>query len=197
MGVIERVKALISYLRKPAVTWSVLSLGGLGIVIGAVGVVGFEMSLTATNTESFCLSCHNHDIPNQALQMTSHYNNRTGVRPVCADCHVPHAFIPKMIRKVQASQEVLSHLLGTIDTPEKYMARVEHMKEKEIARLRSSDSAPCRHCHDVKHMDFSVQTAKAQDYHRSMASKGKTCIDCHQGIAHDYQLKGEKTLPEG
>jgi cytochrome c-type protein NapC len=186
MGVMDRVKALIGYLLKPAVGWSVLSLGGLGIVIGIVSVVGFEISMAATNTETFCLSCHNHDIPNKALQMTSHYNSRTGVRPTCSDCHVPHAFVPKMIRKIQASTEVWSHIKGTIDTPEKYTAHAQHMKDKEIARMRASDSEPCRRCHDVERMDFSLQSAKAQQYHQAIEHQNKTCIDCHQGIAHDY-----------
>jgi cytochrome c-type protein NapC len=186
MGVMDRVKALIGYLLKPAVGWSVLSLGGLGIVIGIVSVVGFEIGMAATNTETFCLSCHNHDIPNKALQMTSHYNSRTGVRPTCSDCHVPHAFVPKMIRKIQASTEVWSHIKGTIDTPEKYTAHAQHMKDKEIARMRASDSEPCRRCHDVERMDFSLQSAKAQQYHQAIEHQNKTCIDCHQGIAHDY-----------
>ena len=186
MGVMDRVKALIGYLLKPAVGWSVLSLGGLGIVIGIVSVVGFEISMAATNTDTFCLSCHNHDIPNKALQETRHYNSRTGVQPSCADCHVPHAFVPKMIRKIQASTEVWSHIKGTIDTPEKYMAHAQHMKDKEIARLRASDSEPCRRCHDVERMDFSLQSAKAQQYHQAVEHQNKTCIDCHQGIAHDY-----------
>ena len=186
MGVVKGIKSFFAYLLKPAVGWSVLSLGGLGILAGVIGTVGFNMSLSATNTEEFCLSCHNHEIPKEALQTSAHYNSRTGVRPICSDCHVPHAFIPKMIRKLQASAEVLSHLQGTIDTDEKYKAHVGHMKDKEIARLRASDSAPCRSCHDVKRMDFMQQTAKAREYHQTMAEKGKTCIDCHQGIAHNY-----------
>ena len=33
-------------------------------------------------------------------------------------------------------------------------------------------------------MQLELQSAKAQEYHRAMASNGKTCIDCHAGIAH-------------
>ena len=186
MGLVTGIKSLIAYLMKPAIGWSVLTLGGLGILVGVIGVVGFNIGMAATNTEEFCLSCHNHEIPKEALQTSVHYNSRTGVRPICSDCHVPHKFIPKMIRKMQASAEVWSHLMGTIDTDEKYKAHVGHMKEKEIARLRASDSAPCRYCHDVKRMDFTQQSPKAREYHQAMSEKGKTCIDCHQGIAHNY-----------
>jgi cytochrome c-type protein NapC len=52
--------------------------------------------------------------------------------------------------------------------------------------MRASDSEPCRRCHDVERMDFSLQSAKAQQYHQAIEHQNKTCIDCHQGIAHDY-----------
>jgi cytochrome c-type protein NapC len=29
-----------------------------------------------------------------------------------------------------------------------------------------------------------LQTAKAQTFHLAMKKNGKTCIDCHAGIAH-------------
>lgn len=187
MGVIARVKALIEYLRKPAVGWSVLSLGGLGIIIGAISVVGFEYSLSASSTEEFCTSCHEMSAqPYKVIQETAHYNNRTGVRPTCSNCHVPHEFIPKMIRKIEAAREVYGHLLGTIDTPEKYAAHLDTMKDREINRLKANDSQECRNCHDEARTNFALQTAKAQQYHQAVEHQNKTCIDCHQGIAHDY-----------
>jgi len=187
MGVVGWVKSLIKYLTSPAAGWTVLGLGGLGIIIGVVGVVGFNFSLAATNTEEFCTSCHEmYAQPYQTVQATAHYNNRTGVRPICSDCHVPHEFVPKMIRKIEAAREVYGHLLGTIDTPEKYAAHVDRMKAREVKRLRANDSQECRNCHDVARTDFSLQTAKAQEYHLSVEHNNKTCIDCHQGLAHDY-----------
>ena len=36
-----------------------------------------------------------------------HWNNRSGVRARCPDCHVPHDFTDKVARKMQASREVL------------------------------------------------------------------------------------------
>lgn len=187
MKVIDWIKALIAYLLKPAVGWSVLSLGGLGIVVGIVSTVGFEYSLEATNTEEFCTSCHEmYAQPYQAIQQTTHFTNRTGVRPTCSDCHVSRHFVPKMIRKFEASWEVWGHLIGRVDTPEKYAAHLMVMKEREWRRMRANDSEGCRVCHDVAQTDFSLQSAKAQEYHLSIEHNNKTCIDCHQGIAHDY-----------
>jgi len=179
------LKKLMAFLMNPTAKYSVLVLVGGGLIIGAVGVIGFNVSLHATSTEEFCTSCHEMaDNPGMMLKGTTHFMNESGVRPTCADCHVPREFIPKMIRKIQASREVWGHLLGTIDTPEKYAAHAPKMKAREIARLKANDSRECRNCHDVKHWLLESQTAKAQEYHMAEQLNGKTCVDCHAGLTH-------------
>jgi hypothetical protein len=37
------------------------------------------------------------------LKTTIHYNNRSGVRAHCPDCHVPHDWTDKVARKMRAS----------------------------------------------------------------------------------------------
>lgn len=139
------IRKWVGLLLQPSKRWSILTLLVTGIVVGAVGVVGFNFSLQATNTETFCTSCHEmYAQPYQTVQQTTHYNNASGVRPTCSDCHVPHEFIPKMIRKVEAAREVWGSITGMIDTPEKYMAHLDEMKMREINRMRSNDSAGCR-----------------------------------------------------
>jgi cytochrome c-type protein NapC len=124
------------------------------------------------------------DNPWPQLQKTSHYSNAAGIHATCADCHQPREFIPKVARKIEASREVWWSLMGLIDTPEKYAAHAPKMKAREIARLRANDSQECRNCHVVERMQLELQSAKAQEYHQAMATSGKTCIDCHAGIAH-------------
>jgi cytochrome c-type protein NapC len=51
--------------------------------------------------------------------------------------------------------------------------------------MKETDSLECRNCHDAQHMDPSLQSAGAQAKHKLMETQGKTCIDCHYGIAHD------------
>jgi nitrate/TMAO reductase-like tetraheme cytochrome c subunit len=77
------------------------------------------------------------------------------VRVICADCHVPKEWTPKLTRKIRASNELLHKILSSINTKEKFEA-----KRLELAQ--------------------NVWAAMKQ---------GKTCIDCHKGIAH--------RLPEG
>jgi len=169
----------------PSATLSILALLSIGLVLGVMGVMVFEASLHASSTEKFCISCHEMaENPYVQLQKTSHFENSSGVRPTCSDCHVPKEFIPKMIRKVEAAREVWGTITGIIDTPEKYAAHAPAMKKREIERMRANDSQECRNCHETDQMLPELQSAKARRFHKIGRKKNKTCIDCHTGIAH-------------
>jgi cytochrome c-type protein NapC len=98
---------------------------------------------------------------------------------------VPHEWTVKMARKIQASKEVWGKLFGTIDTPEKFQAKRLELAHHEWDRFKANDSLECRNCHNYDSMDFTRQSVRAQAMHSTyLASKEKTCIDCHKGIAH-------------
>ncbi|MEP5763869.1 MAG: NapC/NirT family cytochrome c [Halieaceae bacterium] len=182
MGIFKR---LFQFLLSPTAKYSVLTLAGGGIILGVISVVAFDATMHATSTEEFCTSCHEMaDNPGMMLVGTTHHMNKSGVRPGCSDCHVPKEFIPKMIRKIEASREVWGSITGIIDTPEKYAAHAPRMKEREIARLKANDSQECRNCHDVNHMLSAAQTSKAQSFHKVLKTGKRTCIDCHAGLTH-------------
>ena len=89
----------------------VLTLGGF--IAGIIFWGGFNTALEATNTEAFCISCHEME-SNVYVEIkdTIHYTNRSGVRATCPDCHVPREWGYKMIRKIRASNELLHKALG-------------------------------------------------------------------------------------
>jgi len=122
---------------------------------------------------------------------TIHAKNRTGVKAICSDCHVPHEFIDTVIRKVRASNDILQHLLGTIDTPQKFEAHRLEMAQAVWKRMKATDSHECRNCHDVKAMDPEMQGKTAQTQHKKLLNGSKTCIDCHYGIAHKEPQGGD------
>ncbi len=157
-----------------------------GFIAGVVFWGAFNTALEATNTETFCISCH--EMQNnvyQELRSTIHYTNRSGVRATCPDCHVPHEWTQKIARKMQASKEVWGWVFGTIDTREKFLAMRLDLAKREWARLKANDSLECRNCHEFDYMDFTRQSARAEDSHASVLASGeKTCIDCHKGVAH-------------
>ncbi|HRP25836.1 MAG TPA: NapC/NirT family cytochrome c [Thauera sp.] len=180
----EQSGGLLARLRRP----SKKSLGGLlavGFVIGILFWGGFNTAMEATNTETFCISCHEmHDNVYQEYKTTIHYSNRTGVRAVCSDCHVPKDWTYKMIRKIQASREVWGKITGSISTPEKFEAKRLELARREWARMKSVDSRECRNCHSLESMNTEVQKQRARKQHELALEDKMTCIDCHKGIAH-------------
>lgn len=157
----------------------------LPFVAGILFWGGFNTALEATNTESFCISCHEMEANvYQEYKHTIHYSNRTGVRATCPDCHVPRDWVHKVVRKVRATNELYHHLSGSIDTREKFLARRLALANVVWDQMKSTDSRECRNCHGFPFMDFAAQQDDIGERHRAAERAGKTCIDCHKGIAH-------------
>lgn len=167
----------------------------LGTTLGAalffmiVGVIfwgGFNTAMEVTNTLEFCVSCHEmEENVFREYQKTVHYTNRSGVRATCSDCHVPRPWIHKVVRKIEASNEVFHKILGTIDTPEKFDAKRLHLAKNVWHAMKDTDSRECRNCHDFDSMKPEDQKKRSRKQHATAMEDGNTCIDCHKGIAHN------------
>jgi len=169
------------------------------ILVFAAGVVFtglFNVGLSATNTTEFCTDCHSMKVNLEEYKETPHYKNPSGVRASCADCHVPKSFGPKMVAKVMAYKDVLHEILGTIDTKEKYEKHRWEMASRVWAKMKANDSRECRSCHAWDQMDLSEQDRSARNRHSRAPDEGKTCIDCHKGIAHEEPDEPEEEEDE-
>jgi len=172
-------------LRRPSAKWSVLALVVVGFFAGIFFWGGFHTALEATNTIEFCTGCHEmRDNVYEEYKGTIHDSNRTGVRAVCPDCHVPKDWVHKIARKIQASNEVYHWLRGTVDTKEKFEAHRMELATHVWKTMKDSNSRECRNCHSFAAMNSSKQSPRAQKNHAQAQQEGKTCIDCHKGIAH-------------
>jgi cytochrome c-type protein NapC len=121
----------------------------------------------------------------QEYTASIHYKNRSGVRATCADCHVPHDWASKIMRKVGAAKDVWGQITGVVSTPEKFEEHRLAMATREWGRFRRDNSLACRNCHDAEYFDFTKQGDPGTYMHQIMLEDGGfTCIDCHKGIAH-------------
>ena len=180
----------------------------LGTTLGAalffmiVGVIfwgGFNTAMEMTNTMDFCISCHEmEENVFQEYKKTIHYTNRSGVRAACSDCHVPRPWIHKVVRKIQASNELLHKALGTIDTPEKFDAKRLQLAKNVWHAMKDTDSRECRNCHNFDSMKPEDQKKRSRKQHAAGMRDGNTCIDCHKGIAHNkvHDQLSEEELEE-
>ena len=182
---IVRLKSFWQAIRRPSLKYSLLSLLGVGFFVGIIFWGGFHTVVEATNTMEFCTSCHEmRSTVYVEYKETIHYANRSGVRATCADCHVPKEWFYKMKRKVEATGELYGKFMGTIDTKEKFEAKRAALAHNVWKRMKETDSLECRNCHSTAGMSPEKQTEKAQARHAKGKAEGKTCIDCHYGIAH-------------
>lgn len=164
--------------------WSLFSL----LVVGGVGGVifwgGFNTFMEFTNRLEFCTGCHEMGTVYEEWKGSVHYANASGVRAICSDCHVPKDWTAKLVRKIQATNELFHHIRGTIDTPEKFEEKRAELAEHVWATMKSRDSQECRNCHSYQAMAFHKQSARAKEKMEEAMREGKTCIECHKGIAH-------------
>jgi len=167
------------------VRYSLLTLLAAGFVSGIVFWGGFNTAMEASNAEAFCISCHEmRENVYQEYKKTIHYTNRTGVRAVCSDCHVPREWHYKVMRKVAATKELWGKLTGSIDTREKFEAKRLQLARSEWKRMKVADSRECRNCHSFASMNTESQKQRARKQHEMALEDKMTCIDCHKGIAH-------------
>jgi cytochrome c-type protein NapC len=114
---------------------------------------------------------------------TIHYQNRTGVRATCPDCHVPKEWTHKMIRKIQAATKCCTkcwapstRLRSSTPSAPNWPARVgphEEDRQPGVPQLPQ-----------LQYMDYAEQNKRSSATHQAAFTAGKTCIDCHKGIAH-------------
>jgi cytochrome c-type protein NapC len=176
---------LLAMLRRPSAKYSLLSILVVSFFGGIFFWGGFNTGMEATNQLEFCIGCHEmRNTVYEEYKKTIHYSNRTGVRAICSDCHVPKDWTHKMMRKIQASKEVWGKITGVIDTPEKFEAHRLQLAENEWARMKASDSRECRNCHTFDAMNAEMQKLRGSKMHKIGIAEKKTCIDCHKGIAH-------------
>ena len=167
-----------------------VGLGVIAVIVAGALMAGGAAGLAWTNTEKFCISCH--EMRNNVyaeFKDTIHDKNRSGVRATCPDCHVPREPGAMLLRKVRATFELYGHFTGVINTREKFEAHRAELAKRVWTRMKQTDSLECRNCHHVDAWNPELQSDRSKNRHEKGRSEGLTCIDCHFGIAH--------TEPEG
>lgn len=180
--------------RQPAQKW-LLGIPAGGIVmlfLGASGLGTLNFIVHKTSENEFCFSCHSHEANVRAeYEASSHFSNASGTQVRCAACHLPEDnWFELMMTKVIVSADIIPELTGKVDTVEKWEAHRAAMAEKVWAEYRANDSRYCRNCHNPSAMNLAEQTPVAAELHRQAFTNGKTCIDCHKGLAHKMPKQG-------
>lgn len=192
------MKTLIRLVRYSQNYWLLISRCPIGVFFGVLllGVLfwgAFNTALEITNTETFCISCHEMQVNvYREYKKTIHYTNRTGIRATCPDCHVPKEWWHKVVRKVAATNELFHKIIGSINTKEKFEAKRLELAEHVWRKMKNTDSRECRNCHNFDYMALNKQKRNSQEKHKRAVMNKMTCIDCHMGVAHNIAKDFDK-----
>lgn len=187
-----RIRRMWNWLREPSMRWSAGALLVAGIFGGIIFWGGFNTAMEWTNRTEFCLGCHEmaRNV-GEEWRRSAHFQNPSGVRAGCADCHVPKDWVPKLVRKIYATNELYHHFMGTVDTPEKFNEKRRELAQRVWTTMEKNDSRECRNCHSYQSMNFHKQTPRGAEKMQEASLKGQTCIECHKGIAHQLPKRDD------
>ena len=163
-------------------------LAGLaGVVVGIVAALGAEQMDHYTSTDAFCTSCHltGEYIAKSQVYLDSGHQTRTGgVRPGCADCHIPKGLVPATwIHIVKGVQDLYGEFRYDYENEEVWKERRPELAYAVRDWMRANDSRTCRSCHEEA--AIKPQRKRGQRQHAEARAEGMTCIDCHYNLVHD------------
>jgi nitrate/TMAO reductase-like tetraheme cytochrome c subunit len=173
-------------LRSPSARWPLVALVGVGIVLGAIAIIGTQVMVHVTGTDAFCgTACHSMQWVAQEHREGIHGATRTGMRATCHDCHIPSAY-PELLwyKAVAGTKDVIGEMRGTISTEEKFRAERKRMAALVWAEYKDNDSRACRGCHAFSTEVLAKQQEAARAVHTPVLQGHATCIDCHKGVGH-------------
>lgn len=186
--------------RRPARKWLLgVPLGGfIAFALGAVALGSMNYVLHHTSSTEFCYLCHSHDaFIRPEYEASTHFNNASGVRAGCGDCHLPHDnWFGLVWTKAVVSFDIFPELAGKLATAEKYEAHRAEMAESVWRQFIDNDSKFCRGCHSLAAMDLESQDRRTARQHARAEENGETCVQCHYGIVHQLPEGAEAILDE-
>jgi cytochrome c-type protein NapC len=166
-----------------------IPLGGFAMfAVGATFIIGSQVAIHYTGTNEFCgTACHSHaQFVDPEWKDSPHYKNPAGMQAGCHDCHIPNEYPDLLFVKARSGivDGYGEFITRVISTREKFEANRARLAEEVWSYMKSNDSRECRSCHSDEHFILANQRPEAQSAHVAGPKEGKTCIDCHKGIAH-------------
>lgn len=152
---------------------------------------GPRWGATPAAQDAKCLACHEENTARNWRHALHMLNNLT-----CVTCHDVHSWQDKvLVQEQQAevctvchkSQKQGVHGISDLlpDNPPCSGCHNPHDHESAETRMLDNGSAGCLACHDPFGMPSLYSASeKANNYHKIARQPDRTCLDCHQGIAH-------------
>jgi nitrate/TMAO reductase-like tetraheme cytochrome c subunit len=173
-------------LLSPSARWPLIALVAVGVVMGAVAIIGTQLMVHVTGTDAFCGgACHSMQWVAKEHQESIHGATRTGMRATCHDCHIPREYPHLLwVKAVAGTKDAIGEMRGVIATEEKFKAERKRMAMLVWEEYQDNDSRACRGCHVFSAEVLAKQQEAARAVHATALDGRATCIQCHKGVGH-------------
>jgi nitrate/TMAO reductase-like tetraheme cytochrome c subunit len=159
----------------------------VGGIAGLVAALAAEQIDHMTSTDAFCTSCHSmktYIADAETFRNSAHQTMTSGVRPKCADCHIPKGLIAATFTHVvNGAGDLWGQATHDYEDPKVWEAQKARLAHAVRDWMRENDSATCRTCHEEA--SIKPQRKRGQRQHEEARKSGMTCIDCHYNLVHD------------
>lgn len=153
-----------------------------GIVVGICLSGGAGALLHKTSSNEYCMKCHYHTDADVAWKQSYHYNNGSGTKTDCIDCHLPESGTCRYYKAkvLTGAKDILSYW-----TKDKEEIDWESKKELEYAsKIVYNES--CKRCHvNLYPQGINDDGITAHLYYDENEEKlDLQCISCHLDAGH-------------
>lgn len=148
-----------------------------GILVTLIG----DRTIEYTSTDQFCASCHVHPHVFDSWKLSSHYDNKGGIKVHCVDCHLPPKGQGYLIEKARLGIKDVYGML-TKDSAE---FNWELKSELEHA-VKYIPNESCKRCHqNLFPKNLPDAGIAAHLYYENNEKKlDLQCISCHLSVGH-------------
>ncbi|MDA8752690.1 NapC/NirT family cytochrome c [Halieaceae bacterium] len=152
---------------------------------------GPRWTASSAQQDGACLDCHEDNVAKHWQDALHMVHNVT-----CVTCHDAHKLQVKqsgaagqmeLCGTCHKAQQSGIHGLQEMAAfnPACTTCHNPHDDGGPVSKMLDNRSEGCRSCHDLVRMASSEKTSdKANSYHKVMVQQDRTCLDCHQGVAH-------------
>ncbi len=153
-----------------------------GIIIGILLTLGGKSAIRHTSTNEYCQSCHIHVDADESWLKSSHYQNKSGVRIACVECHLPpEGSFNHLSTKVKTGL----HDLYAYHFKDSASFNWESKGQLEYA-VKIVFNESCIKCHqNLFPKGLSSDGGTAHLYYEQKAKAlNLQCINCHLDVGH-------------
>ncbi len=157
----------------------VVILAASGTVVAIVDATDYYFT-----SQNFCVSaCHvMEDTVYKELQQSKHWTTATGVRALCADCHVSGRLTFAMWDHFIATSELFVNMTNDFSNPEAFEVLRPAGADRVRMEMLSNNSSNCRRCHVMEAIQ--PKRLRGQSQHKIALEERTTCISCHYNLVH-------------